>query len=408
MDYNTLLELAVDLGYGLAMCGAETFRVEESITRVLATYGISCEVFAITNCLTVSIETDSGKPMTRMRRIGFHGNNLNGVERYNALSRRICSEKPDPSTARQWLQETDAKKVEYSFTMRLVAGFIGASGYAIFFGGGWLDFLCAGFCGILVALISHVLEQWKVNPFFSTMAAAFVMAFAAYSLGATGIGTAPDKVIIGTLMILLPGLIFTNALRDIIYGDTNSGVNRIVQVFLVAAAVALGTGAAWRICADLWNIPVNMEANNQPYWIQCLAATFGCIGFCLIFNIHGKGTVFCALGGGLSWAVYCITFHFSHNEFISYFCATIFATLYAESMARIRKYPAISYLLISIFPMIPGAGIYYTSSYITQGQMRLAADKGGQAIATAGAIAVGILMVSSLVRAFTLHKSKRL
>ena len=93
MDYDILLELTVDLGYRLAMSGAETFRIEESIRRVLSSYGIESEVFAIPNCLTVSIETPEGKPMTRMRRIGFHGNDLDSVERYNSLSRKICAEK---------------------------------------------------------------------------------------------------------------------------------------------------------------------------------------------------------------------------------------------------------------------------------------------------------------------------
>lgn len=101
MDYNTLLDLATDLGYELAMCGAETFRVEESINRILQSYGIQSEVFAIPNCLTVSIETAEGKPMTRMRRIGYHGNDLDGVERFSGLSRAICTRKPDPSDARE-------------------------------------------------------------------------------------------------------------------------------------------------------------------------------------------------------------------------------------------------------------------------------------------------------------------
>ena len=107
MNYNALLELSTDLGYRLAMCGAETFRIEESISRILSTYGIASEVFAIPNCLTVSIETPDGKPMTRMRRIGFHGNDLDSVEKYNSLSRRICSEKPDPKQAREWLDEIE-------------------------------------------------------------------------------------------------------------------------------------------------------------------------------------------------------------------------------------------------------------------------------------------------------------
>ena len=104
MDYNRLLEFATDVGYELAMSGAETYRVEESINRILASYGVSSEVFAITNCLTVSIETPEGVPMTRMRRIGFHGNDLDAVEKFSGLSRRICASRPDPEEGAQWVR----------------------------------------------------------------------------------------------------------------------------------------------------------------------------------------------------------------------------------------------------------------------------------------------------------------
>ena len=79
MDYNTIMDLAADLGYELSLSGAETFRVEDSMSRVLASYGIASEVFAIPNYLIVSILTETGKPITRMRRIGYHGNNLDAV-----------------------------------------------------------------------------------------------------------------------------------------------------------------------------------------------------------------------------------------------------------------------------------------------------------------------------------------
>ena len=69
MDYKTLLDVTVELGYQLAMCGAETFRIEECVVRIFRAYGISAEAFSIPNCLHVSIETADGTPMTRMRRI---------------------------------------------------------------------------------------------------------------------------------------------------------------------------------------------------------------------------------------------------------------------------------------------------------------------------------------------------
>ena len=95
MDYYLLTDMAAQIGYELAAAGAETFRIEETMRRVLAAYGIECETFAIPNCVMVSLEADNGKPLMVMKRVGFHGNDLDAVERLNALSRRICAETPD-------------------------------------------------------------------------------------------------------------------------------------------------------------------------------------------------------------------------------------------------------------------------------------------------------------------------
>lgn len=407
MDYNTLLELATDLGYRLAMNGAETFRIEESIRRILGAYGLDSEVFAIPNCLTVSIETLDGKPMTRMRRIGFHGNDLDNVERYSNLSRRICSDKPEPLIARQWLIETDKSLRSYKLPTLLLGNFLGALGFTIVFGGSFLDSLCSGFCGILIGLINHFLGKRKVNPFFNTIASAFIMAFAAYVMGALGIAGSTDTVIIGALMILVPGLIFTNAMRDIIFGDINSGINRIVQVLLIAAAIALGTGAGWRAADTLFIIPESVPPLNHLYEIQHIATFIACSGFSILFNIHGVGILICALGGMITWVIYCAADYFGFDLYTAYFYAAVIASIYSEVMARIRKYPAISYLVVAIFPLIPGAGIYYATSFLIQGNQAAFVQKALQTIGIAGVIAVGILMVSTLVRLLTVWKARK-
>ena len=132
MDYYLLLDMAAELGYRLAMCGAETFRVEESINRVMQAYGIQAETFAIPNCLHISIETDKGKPMTRMRRIGHHGNDLDAVEKYSNLSRRICKEKPDPEIALEWLQQTETSRRYYPLLIHLLGNILGACGFPFY------------------------------------------------------------------------------------------------------------------------------------------------------------------------------------------------------------------------------------------------------------------------------------
>ncbi len=398
MEYSKLLDMATDLGYELAMAGAETFRVEESITRVLAAYGVEAEVFAIPNYLIVSIVTDDGTPITRMRRIGAHGNDLDAVEKFNGLSRAFCNRTPDPDTGMQWLDMVRGMISHYSRGMECLGWLIGAGGFCLLFGGGWMDSICAGICGIVVGLASKQFEKHHANPFFRTMTTSFIMAILAYAMGALGLAANSDAVTIGALMILVPGLLFTNAMRDIIYGDTNSGINRIVQVLLTAIAIALGTAVAWWITDDLWGNAVPADPIAYSIGVSCLFSLAGCVGFAILFNIHGKGVWLCALGGMLSWAVYLAALKLGAGDILAYFYSALFASVYSESLARLRHSPAISYLVVAIFPTIPGAGAYYTMNYAVRGEMELFASTGMHTAAIAGILAVGILLGSTVFR----------
>ncbi len=407
MDYDILLDFAEEIGYKLSMAGAETFRVEDSINRIMRTYGVQSEVFAIPNNLTISIRTEDGRSVTRMKRIGFHGTDLDAVERYNSLSRRICSEKPDPNTAMQWLKETNASRVNYKTPAYLLGSFLAASGFAVFFGGTLLDAFCAGICGVCIGFTELFLKEFKTNQFFRTIACAFIMTVIALCTGAIGIADNADMAITGTLMILVPGLVFTNAMRDIIFGDTNSGVNRIVQVFLVAAAIALGTGVGWSLSNLIFGTVEYSTPIVYSWLIECVACFISCIGFSFIFNIQGPGKLLCALGAFLSWAVFCLCAYFGLSDLVCYFISTLVAASYAETMARIRKYPAISYLVISIFPLIPGFGIYTATNYLVIGDMSGFAKQSKFTLAIAGVIAVGILTVSTVVRLWNEWKQHR-
>lgn len=407
MDYRSLLDVTTELGYLLAMSGAETFRVEDTITRIFASYGIKAEVFAIPNCLTVSLETDQQKPMTRMRRIGHHGTDLDSVERYNALSRKICAEKPDPGLAMEWVKQASTSVRRFPFRISIIGSIIGASGFILVYGGSISDSICAVSCGLFAGLIGQLLANWKVNAFFSTIASAFAIALVAYIYGILGYADNTDAVIISSLMLLVPGLLFTNAMRDIIYGDTNSGINRIVQVLLIGVAIALGTGAAWNILLPFGSDQIISVPVSHNILLECITTVIACMGFCIIFNIHGKGAWLCGIGGGLTWFVFRIVQLFGLDMMGAYFIATLIAAAYAEIMARVRKYPAISYLVVSIIPLLPGAGVYRTTASILIGDNKGFTENAIQTIAIAGSIAVGILIVSTIARLWSIAQQKR-
>ena len=407
MDEQLLLEAATTLGYRLAMSGAETFRVEETIQRVLKAYGYQAEAFAIPNCLTVSIITSTGKPMTRMRRIGPHGSDLDAVEQYANLSRRICSQAPEPALLLQWLQDVESRRRSYRLPLQALGFFLGAFGYCFTFSGTFADALGAGLCGLIVLGVDTVMDKLNSTQFFRTIIGAFCMAFFAYLINRLGLVQNADATIIGALMLLVPGLLFTNAMRDVMYGDTNSGLNRIVLVLLIAVGIALGTAAALKLSTSLWGSPMSTGLSDYGPLMLNIGCFVGCIGFCIYYNIHGPGILVCATGGILSWSTYLLAQHLGVGIIYANFIGGFVASVYAEIMARLRRFPAISYLVVSLFPLLPGAGIYYTMAFAVQNDMTRFAARGYQTAAIAGALALGILLVSTAFRIWSNYQMKK-
>ena len=408
MDYYLLTELAARVGYHLALSGAETFRIEETMRRVIGAYGIECQAFSIPNCVMVSLEAANGKPLMVMKRVGFHGNDLEAVEKLNALSRRICAEVPEPSVAAQWLEETLRERRHYSTPIYYLGNFCGAAGFCPVFGGSLRDCLFAGLMGLIIGFVTRQMDKRETNPFFSTIAAAFAMAVPAYFLAGLHLIDYVDAVIIGSLMILVPGLLITNSMRDIIYGDTNSGINRIVQVLLSAFTIAMGTAAAWRVTAGVYGVTEPTGATSYPVWAQAIMIFVACTGFSILFNTHGWGSALCAAGGVLTWMVYLLCRSLGFSIYGMNFIAAIVAALYSEIMARSRKYPVTSYLVISSIPLLPGAGIYYTMSLGLGGDVQAAVHKGLETTGVAGSIAVALLLVSTVFRLATAQRRNRM
>ncbi|MBR2421144.1 MAG: threonine/serine exporter family protein [Oscillospiraceae bacterium] len=398
MNYNALMDLVAAMASRLAVSGAETYRVEESVRRICATYGLQAQVYAIPHSLIITIMIPGERPLTQLCRMEYLGTDLEAVEQYSNLSRRICAEKPDWEEALCWLEDSRSHQKHYSIPMDLFGHVLVASGFCLFFGGSMMDALCAGPCGLLLGLLTRWLG--KTNTFFQKIISAFLMALLAHGFSALGWTDNVDTSVIGALMLLVPGILFTNALRDITFGDTNSGINRIVEVVLIAVAISLGTAAAWNLSVSLWGPGENAPILSYSPFLQCIFSVIASYGFVVIFNIHGFGSFLCALGGGITWAAFCLVQALGGHDLLCYFLATVAAAVFAEVMARVRKYPAISYLISCLLPLIPGSGIYYAAQQAMQGNSAGFVYYGTRTLAIAGCMAVGILLVVTATRSW--------
>lgn len=132
--------------------------------------------------------------------------------------------------------------------------------------------------------------------------------------------------------------------------------------------------------------------------IQCICAFTGALGFGLLINIRGFNLFFAALGGSLSWVVFLISGLFLPIDIGQYFIAAAFASLFSECMAILRKVPVTVFLVTSMLPLVPGGVIFYTMQNLILGRLGVAADMGIYAFEIAGSIALGILILSFIIR----------
>ena len=245
MDYEKLLNMAAELGYQLMHSGAEIYRVEESARRLLHAYGLEDpEVFAIPNCVIVSVSTPDGHPITRMRRVPPHGTDIELLERCNSLCRRLCAETPPLDEAQRAVYALPDAVPRHDLRLVLLGYGAAPAFFAPLFGGGPADMACAFLCGLAVGLCLLCGGRFiGANSFFRTALCSALAALLAMLLVKAGVGRSVDVVTISALMVLVPGMALTNAMREIMAGDTFSALSRTADAILAASAIALGAAA---------------------------------------------------------------------------------------------------------------------------------------------------------------------
>ena len=189
MEHSKLLNMGAELGQVLMTSGAEIYRVEESVERLLTAYGLQPQVFALPNCLIVSVNTPAGQPITRMCRIPAHGTDIELLERCNQLCRRLCQ---NPLPVDKACELLDMVAVEARrFSARVVLGgytVVGAF-FSLFHGGAAGDGLCGALCGLLIGLCLLFGKRLTgSNLFFRTAVCSSLAASLAALLDWLGVG----------------------------------------------------------------------------------------------------------------------------------------------------------------------------------------------------------------------------
>ena len=236
---DEILDIALDIGVAMLECGAEVHRVEDTITRICTAYHArEIEVFAITSVVMAQIRMHDETYSSQTRRIKRSYNHLARLEKLNALSREICRSPLSHEEVNRRLEHIHNYRPVPEW-LCYIGGMLATGGFAMFFGGTWLDGLAAAAIGAVLTFIERH-GKALINAIASTFINSFIAGALSLLCVAVGFGHNADMVIIGTIMLEIPGMAFGNSLRDLLCGDTLAGTLRFIQAILQAITMAAG------------------------------------------------------------------------------------------------------------------------------------------------------------------------
>ncbi len=241
MMYHDYLTQAIELGAVLLENGAETYRVEESLLRMFQSRGVEkADVFVIPSMLIVTIHPDDTfKSFTQQKRIRVRGTDLTKLSEANALVRRACAEEMTSEELKVAIKAI-RKGLTYNTMEQYVGYAAGGVGFCLFFGGSMLDAGLSIFSSLAVKFIFDQMGKLGHNAFFTNVLASAFLTLWAALMSVPFIGGNMDNIIIGPMMLLVPGMALTTSMRDIIAGDYLSSIVKLVEVLMIGLGVALG------------------------------------------------------------------------------------------------------------------------------------------------------------------------
>lgn len=250
MDINRIIHVAAEAGRIVLQSGGETYRVEETITRICTSLGVKdTDSFVTPTGIILSATDENGKTISLVKRIHHRTVDLEKLSKINQLSRSTQNKYISIDDIEKELAAIEQTKKYTKFTL-IICSCFAAAFFTLLFGGNYKDFTASFLIGGVLELISIVLGSIKINDFFINVVGGAAASFLAIIAVNINLGNHIDKITIGSIMLLVPGLAITNAIKDTISGDLLAGISRAVEAFLIAIAIAIGSG----IVLKLWLI----------------------------------------------------------------------------------------------------------------------------------------------------------
>lgn len=379
-----LLCLALDVGEGMLKNGGEVSRVEDTIERICRAYGaVHVEVFTIISMINAAVRMPDGSYSSQLRRVKQTTTNLNTLEKLNSLSRKVCKETPSLDEFDQMLHDV-SRKQPYPTWVHVISSATVALAFCLFFGGGVVDSLIAFAIGVIVTVILNY-PSARLNSMAKTVISAFVSGTLAGLAYRVLPGINVDSIIIGAIMLLVPGLMFGTSMRDLLCGDLLAGTLKILQTIIQTLMIGFGYMLSYALIGDSL-IPQIITDSEDLFLVQLVTSFVTSVTFAIILKTNRRHLINGGICGTLTFAAYYGILTLTQSLFWAAFVSSAVAALFSEVNARMAKVPSIILLIAGIIPIVPGGYLYRCVRDIVRGAPSSALAHLG----SAGAVALGI------------------
>ena len=391
-----IFERIIDIGCEMLKAGGEIQRVEQTISLLCSSYGAkTADVFTITSSIVVTVRFENRPSMTQTRRIISQQSDMKRLEYLNGLSRKICSHLMTNEEIRSELKRFDEKGIN-KFLMPFVWAVVSAC-FTIFFGGSTADAVCSLLIGAMLYSCKYLILKHIKDKYCSILICSALGGISATLFSMMIDSVRPFYINIGNIMLLIPGVALTTAIKDMFIGDTISGLLRFFEALLTSLVIAWGFALF-----DKSKIIINDE---HFFLVEIIAAFIGSFGFSIIFNCRSKIGIISSFGAMLGWGIICAAKSFGISEYLAFFLAAVFIKFFAEAMARRVCCPATPFLLVGIIPLVPGKALYTTMRYALNDSGDKFIDNGIMTVMFAALISAGIITVFIFYNNFIAQKT---
>ncbi|MFB0959413.1 threonine/serine exporter family protein [Clostridiaceae bacterium HFYG-1003] len=247
MNNEQIIEYAADAGQIILEAGSETYRVEDTINRILTAFGIEQpQSFVTPTGIVISGKRSDGSSISVVRRITAINVDLEKISMVNDLSRLIQEQQMTPASFKDGLNAIMLRP-QYPLWLTLLMVGSATFSFTMIFRGTVPEAACAFAAGIVVFILRRLARGLKLNPFLQNAAGGLTAVLLGSLFVALGLTQTLSLIVIGTIMLLVPGITITNAIRDTFQGDYLSGVTRAVEAFVTASGIAFGTALGFLI-----------------------------------------------------------------------------------------------------------------------------------------------------------------